>query len=119
MDKPKILICDDEEGVRESLSIILEKAYRPVLVSGGDEALKVLKENPDIKLVLLDVKMPKQDGLQVLKQIKNISSDISVIIITGYQTSETAAEAIKLGALDYIVKPIDSKHVLASVNKAL
>ena len=63
--------------------------------------------------------MPKSNGLEVLKEIKNLRSDIAVIMITGYQTTEMATEAIKLGALDYIIKPINSAAILSSVNKAL
>ena len=119
MEKTKILICDDEEGVRESLKLILERDYEPILVNDGEVALAKLKEDRDIKVVLMDIKMPKTDGLQILKQIKELNPDIAVIMITGYQTTETAAEAIKLGALDYILKPINSAAVLASLRKAL
>ncbi len=119
MEKPKVLICDDEEGVCESLRLILERDYEPILVNDGEQALAKLKQDRDIKVVLLDIKMPKLSGLEILKQIKNFSSDIAVIMITGYQTTETAAEAIKFGALDYILKPINSAAVLASVRKAL
>ena len=119
MEKLKILICDDEEGVRESLGLILERNYEPALVGDGEEALEILKDDRDVKLVLLEIKMPKSNGLEVLKQIKSFRPDIAVIMITGYQTTEMAAEAIKLGALDYIIKPINSGAVLASIRKAL
>lgn len=119
MEKPKILICDDEEGVRESLRLILERDYDLVLASDGEQALAKLKENPDINVVLLDIKMPVVDGLGILKQIKELQPDKPVIMITGYQTTETAAEAIKLGALDYIIKPINSAAVLSSIRRAL
>lgn len=119
MEKPKILICDDEEGIRESLTLILERDCEPILASDGKEALEKLKEDRDIKVVLLDIKMPKSNGLEILKNIKGLRSDIAVIMITGYQTTEMAAEAIKLGALDYIIKPINSAAVLASIRKAL
>jgi len=119
MKKPKILICDDEEGVQESLALILEMDYESIAVNDGREALDKLKQDNEIKIVLLDIKMPKSNGLEVLKEIKNLRSDIAVIMITGYQTTEMATEAIKLGALDYIIKPINSAAILSSVNKAL
>jgi len=119
MEKPKILICDDEEGVCESLRLILERDYESVIVETGNEALIKLSEDHNIKTVLLDIKMPKTNGLDILKKIKQTYPDVSVIMITGYQTTETAAEAIKLGALDYILKPINSGAVLSSVRKAL
>ena len=117
--KPKILVCDDEEGARESLKLILEKEYEPIFTGDGEEAVATIKNNHDIKALLLDIKMPKVDGLQILKQIKQFRPDLPVIIITGYQTAETAAEAIKLGALDYILKPINSAAVLNSIRKVL
>lgn len=119
MEKPKILICDDEEGVRESLRLILERDYEPVLAANGEEALAKIKQDPEIKVALLDIKMPKANGLEILKKIKELYPDTAVIMITGYQTTETAAEAIKLGALDYIIKPLNPSSVLASIRKAL
>ena len=119
MEKPKILICDDEEGVRESLRLILERDYEPVLIGSGEEALDRLKDDRDVKVALLDIKMPKSNGLEILKQIKAFRPETAVIMVTGYQTTEMAAEAIKHGALDYIIKPINSAAVLASIRKAL
>jgi len=119
MEKSKILICDDELGVRESLKLILERDYETILVSDGDEALEALKADKTIKAVLLDIKMPKTDGLEILKQLKQINRALAVIMVTGYQTTEMAAEAIKYGAVDYIIKPINSGAVLSAVHKAL
>ncbi len=119
MENPKILICDDEEGVRESLRLILERDYELVFIGSGAEVLDRLKEDRDIKVVLLDIKIPKSNGLEILKQIKSFRPDTAVIMVTGYQSTEMAAEAIKLGALDYIIKPINSAAVLASIRKAL
>ncbi|MBN1404902.1 MAG: response regulator [Candidatus Omnitrophica bacterium] len=119
MDKVKILICDDEEGVRESLRLILEKDYELVFANDGEETINKIKQDNEIKIILMDIKMPKRDGLNMLKQVKRDFPGVSVIMITGYQTAEIAAEAIKLGALDYIVKPIDSKQVLTSIRKLI
>ena len=119
MEKPKILICDDEEGVQESLKLILERGYETIFASDGDEAMAKLEKDHDIKAVLLDIKMPKSNGFEVLKKIKQTYPDTPVVMITGYQTTEMATEAIRLGALDYIIKPINSASVLASVRKAL
>ena len=118
-DKPKIIICDDEEGVRESLRLIIERDYEPIPASDGATALDKLNEDAEIKAVLLDIKMPKLTGLEILKLIKQTHPHMPVIMITGYQTAELAAEAIKLGALDYIIKPINSAAVLASLGKAI
>ena len=107
--KKKILIVDDEEGVRESLKLILEEKYDLTLASDGNECLKSLKANPQIELVLMDIKMPRMNGLEVLRQIKSLNPQMNVVIVTGYRSVETAQEAIKMGAGDYIIKPsIDS-----------
>ncbi len=117
--KQKILVCDDEMGVRESLRLVLEEKYEPIICEKPEECLLNLKNNPEVKLVLLDIKMPKMDGLITLKQIKSLYPDIKVIMVTGYRSVETAAEAIKTGASDYIIKPFESKDILERVAKIL
>jgi len=112
----RILVCDDEEGIRESLKLILEKEHEVIFAETGDEAIdKIRSSSPD--LVILDIKMPKKDGLETLKEIKRISPALKVIIATGYKSVETAQEAIKLGASDYIVKPFDREKILKIVQK--
>lgn len=118
MDKKKILICDDEEGIRESLKLILEDNYDLDFAVTGNEALvKVKSDSPDI--VILDIKMPKMNGLETLKEIKKISPNTKVIIASGYKSVETAQEAIKIGASDYIIKPFESKEILVKINSQL
>lgn len=119
MQKKKILICDDEEGVRESLRLILSDRFDLVFAENGDKAIETLKSNPEITAVLLDIKMPERNGIEVLKEIRSCNDDVSVIIVTGYQSVETAAEAIKSGASNYIVKPFESKTVLETIEKTL
>ena len=118
MNKLKILICDDEEGVRESLTLIVERDYESILAASAADAVSIVRNEKDIKAVLMDIKMPDKTGLEALKEIKKINPDLPVIMITGYQSTEMAAEAIKHGALDYIIKPINSAAVLSSINKA-
>ena len=115
-EKKRILICDDEEGVRESLNLILEKKYDCSFAVNGEEALKRVRENP-VSLIILDIKMPRMDGIETLKKIKEIDPGTKVIIATGYKSVETATEAVKCGASDYIVKPFESKQVLEAVAK--
>ena len=112
----KILICDDELGVRESLNLILENIYALDFASSGDEAIQKIEKNQYDGL-LLDIKMPQKNGLETLEEIRKISSDIKVIIITGYQSVETATKAVQLGAFDYITKPFDSSEVIEKVGK--
>lgn len=118
MKKKRILICDDEEGIRESLNLILEKDYDIFFATNGSEAIEHIKKNPT-DLVILDIKMPKMDGLETLKQIKHAKPGTKVIIATGYKSVETAAEATRHGANDYIVKPFESKEVLQAVKKQI
>ena len=116
--RPTILICDDEEGIRESFKLILEDHYTLKFAMNGLEAMETLKTfTPD--LMLLDIKMPKAHGMEVLKQIKKAKPKLPVIIVTGYQSVEMAQEAIKNGAADYIPKPFESKHLLKAVASAL
>ena len=112
----KILICDDEYGVRESLKLILEDAYDLDFASSGSEAIQKVKDS-DFDGMLLDIKMPAKDGLETLEEIRRISSGIKVIIVTGYQSVETASKAVKLGAMDYITKPFESSEVLEKLAK--
>ena len=114
MRKLRILIADDEEGIRESLKLILEGEYELVFVQQGEETLaKLARERFD--LALLDIKMPKLDGLEVLKQMKQQRLATPVIILTAYQSVELAKEAIKLGALDYLPKPFTRDQILESI----
>jgi DNA-binding NtrC family response regulator len=118
MSKKRILVCDDEEGIRESLNLILEKNYDVSFANNGEEAITHIKGNPT-DLVILDIKMPRMDGLETLKQIKKAKPDAKIIIATGYKSVETASEAIKQGASDYIVKPFEVAKVLEAVSKTI
>ena len=116
MEKKKVLICDDEEGVRESLRLILEDNYDLSFASTGSEAIEKTRANrPDI--VILDIKMPKTSGLETLKEIKKVLPGTKVIMASGYKSPEIALETVKYGAVDYIVKPFESKEVLKLLEK--
>lgn len=116
--KKQILICDDQPNIRESYKLILEKDYDLVFAVNGQDVLLYLTENtPD--LLLMDIKMPKMDGLTALKELKKVRPYLPVLIVTGYDSVETAAAALESGALDYIVKPFEPEQILKSVQKAL
>jgi DNA-binding NtrC family response regulator len=115
----KVLICDDEEGIRESLKLILEDHYDLIVTEDGEQCLFCIGNAKDIALVLIDIKMPNIDGLEILKQIKQKRPELKVVVITGYKSIETAAEASRLGASGYIVKPFDAKEILITVKNNL
>jgi len=108
----KVLIVDDDKNVRDFLERFLkQKGYLSVQsVESGKEAIDIIGEQ-DIKLVLLDIKLPGIDGIEVLRKIKEIKQDTGVIIITGFPEEATAKEALKLGAYDYIMKPFDLAYL--------
>ncbi len=119
MGKPRILIADDEEGIRESLNLILGEDYDLAFAKDGEETLAMLGAEP-FDLVLLDIKMPKLDGLQVLKRLKsNGTPSTPIMVLTAYQSVELAKEAIKLGARDYLPKPFEREQILQAVRGVL
>lgn len=113
----KIMICDDEEGVRESLKLILSDFYDLIVVDGGTQALHTLGNTKDVGLIFMDIKMPKVNGLDVLTEIKSKHPKTKIIMVTGYRSVETAAEATRLGASGYIVKPFKSEEILEVAKK--
>ena len=116
--KPVILICDDEEGIRESFNVILSDDYQLKFATNGLEAIETLKTlSPD--LMMLDIKMPKMNGMEILKQVKKLKPSLPVIIVTGYKSVEMAEEALRNGAADYLPKPFDSQKILKVVAETI
>jgi len=114
-----VLIVDDEKNIRLTLSQALEALALDIDTAvNGEEALAKLKEKP-ARLVLLDLKMPGMDGMEVLRRIRKSRSPARVIIITAHGTIESAVEAMKLGAVDFIQKPFAPKEIRAMVTKVL
>jgi DNA-binding NtrC family response regulator len=116
--KPSLLIVDDELGARQSLEVILEDDYRVLSAVNGQEALEILQREA-IDLVLLDVNMPNMDGLKVLQKIKEQDEEIDVIMVSALNLARKAADAIKLGAYDYITKPYEPDDILSTVNRVI
>ena len=114
-----ILIVDDEEGIRSSLAGILEdEGYRTVCAADGEEALALCaRELPG--LVLLDIWMPRMDGIETLKRLKELHPSLNVIMMSGHGTIETAVKSTKLGAYDFIEKPLSLEKVVVTVENAL
>jgi two-component system response regulator AtoC len=113
----RILIVDDEEIVRESLSGWLEKDGYTIGTAGdGPSALQAMEAQP-WSILLVDLKMPGMDGLEVLRRVKETHPEAAVVVMTAYATVDTAVNAMKLGAFDYIVKPFDPEEVSLMVEK--
>lgn len=114
-----ILLIDDEVEMLKNRSLIIRKlGYKCVTLNDSREALKVIEsEKPD--LVLTDLKMPGLTGIDILKLVKKINQEIIVIVFTGYATIQSAVEAIKLGAFDYIAKPFTVEQLKFSIERAL
>ncbi len=119
MNKLRILIADDEEGIRESLRLVLGTDCEVTCVSDGERALNALDTHGPFDLVLLDIKMPKVDGLEILKYLKNNGNLPPVLMLTAYQSVELAKEAVKLGARDYIPKPFEHDKVVTAIHSIL
>ena len=116
-EKP-ILVVDDEEGPREALRMILKENYNVLLAKDGQECLDLIRrERPG--LILLDVRLPGMDGIEVLERIKKIRPEIPIIIVSAVGTHKTVIDALKLGAVDFIAKPLDVVQVRDTVRRAL
>jgi DNA-binding NtrC family response regulator len=114
-----ILIADDEQGIRDSLQKLLEfESYRVLLANDGPSALGMAREER-IDLILLDIKMPGMDGLEVLSHLQEEQPELPVVIISGHGTIQTAVEATRLGAYDFIEKPIDADRILLVIRNGL
>ncbi|HWR82568.1 MAG TPA: sigma-54 dependent transcriptional regulator [Candidatus Deferrimicrobium sp.] len=116
---PNILVVEDKDSMRNMLTETLtEEGFGVDCVPNGRRALELIR-NKAYDLVLTDLKMPEVDGLQVLSGVKEIDSDISVVVMTAYGTIQDAVEAMKQGAYDFITKPFDTEHLCVLINRAL
>ncbi|MEO8655525.1 MAG: response regulator, partial [Ramlibacter sp.] len=117
--KARILIVDDEEIViRSCRRILTGEQYEVESVQDGWEALRKIDEN-NYDIIVLDIMMPKVDGLEVLQHVKERHPDIDVIMMTGLSQIQTAVKAMKLGAFDYLSKPFDPDELKLVVDRAL
>src|SRR5262249_1893275 len=119
MMAPRVLVVDDEVSMRELLSITLPQArYDVTLAEGGEGAVNALKSDA-FDLVITDLRMRKLDGLGVLRAAKELSPSTVVVVVTAFASTETAVEAMKLGAYDYITKPFKLEEMRLTIEKAL
>src|SRR5712692_5531104 len=117
--RAKVLIVDDDPSARKILESRLRMMdFQAIVASSGSEALEqVRREAPSI--VLLDLQMPKMSGIDVLRSLKREGLEAAVIVVTAHATIETAVEAMKQGAYDFITKPLDPKHLEIVLDKAV
>lgn len=114
----QLLLVDDEEKILTSYRILLEEeGMNTFIANNGLDALKIMDEHP-IDVVLLDVKMPGLDGVEVLRKTKQKHPLVEAIMLTGHASVESTVEGLKLGAFDYLVKPIDLSVLVTKVNEA-
>jgi DNA-binding response OmpR family regulator len=114
-----ILIVDDEANLRRTLALVLEKAsYVVTCASSGEEAMQFLQSN-HYDLMFLDLKMPDTDGMDLLPRIRNQYPDMPVLILTAHATLESAIDAVRKGARDYLIKPIDPPTILSRIEEIL
>ena len=113
-----VLVVDDEEVVRLSYRRVLDAECNVAVATSGTEALQAMEKHP-YDVVLLDVRMPGMDGMAVLKTIKQKWPESEVVIITGYPSVENAKEAVRLGAYDYLAKPLAPAEVVHAASAAM
>jgi DNA-binding NtrC family response regulator len=116
--KIRVLLVDDEEEFVETLAQRLEvREFDVTTALNGADALERLKDK-EIDLVILDLQMPGEDGISVLRKIKELKPLVEVIMLTGHATVETAIEGMKLGAFDFLIKPTETEELVEKINRA-
>lgn len=119
MSRKKVMVIDDDPVIRRGLKQILEGAgFEAEIFAGGHMAMEEIRQRP-LDLVITDLKMPGMNGLEVLRIVNAVQPEVPIVLITGYSTVETAVEAMKNGAVDYIAKPFTPAELLEKVNQAL
>ncbi|MCD6200881.1 MAG: sigma-54-dependent Fis family transcriptional regulator [Bacteroidales bacterium] len=116
--KPTLLIVDDEERSTHILKINFRDVYHVLVANNGEEALSLLEHEP-VNLILTDLRMPEMTGNELLRKIRENNNHIPVIIMTAYGTVENAVESMKMGAFDYILKPLDIENLSLTIERAL
>ena len=112
----KVLVIDDELGPRESVRFLLKDEYEVFCACGVDEGVAMLREHhPD--LIIMDIRMPGKSGIDGLREIRAIDTEVSVVMLTGYGALETAQDALRLGATDYLNKPFDTSEMRSAVRR--
>ena len=117
--KKSILIADDDKNTREAIVKALSHDYITHTASDGHKAIDILDKNEDIDIVLTDMMMPEMDGMELLEKIHSTNNDVTVILITGHSSIESAVDAMRKGAYDYLTKPVDLNKLEITIKNAL
>ncbi len=115
MSRSRVLLVDDEEIFARNMSkLLMKRGYEVTVVNGGADAIRALK-GQDFDVMVLDLKMPGTDGMGTLKQVKKLGIPVETLILTGHGSLETALEAVRLGAYDYLTKPCQIEKLVAKI----
>jgi DNA-binding NtrC family response regulator len=114
----KVLVVDDGADILRAIRVSLKDSYEVLTAENAKDALIVF-QNERPAIVITDIRMPGMSGIELMKQVKAIDSATQVIVISGHGDRETALEAVRLGAVDFLVKPIDTKRLKSAVKRAL
>ena len=113
-----LLLVDDEEKTLKAYSTLLEEeGMNTLIATNGPDALRIIDEHP-LDVVILDIKMPGLDGIEVLRKTKQTHPRVEVIMVTGNASVESTIEGLRLGAFDYLIKPVDPSVLVTKVNEA-
>ncbi|NLB07850.1 MAG: sigma-54-dependent Fis family transcriptional regulator, partial [Desulfobulbaceae bacterium] len=118
MHRERILIVDDDRLLQNSLTAILRERHQPLVSGSGEEALRLLQRTP-VDLVLLDVRLPGMDGIETLGKIRALQAELPVIMMTAYEDTATVIAAMRAGAHDYLIKPLEIEMFELAVDKGL
>ncbi len=119
MSPPHVLLVDDEEIFTRNIAKLLShRGYRVTAVNSGDAAIRALEEQP-FDVLVLDLKMPGLDGIATFREMLKLGLSVETIILTGHGSIDTALEAVKLGAHDYLTKPCEIEELVAKIDSAL
>ena len=120
MSAPLIMLVDDEvQFVETTAKRLTARNFRVISAFSAEACLEKIQTEPDIDVIILDIKMPGMDGIAALKEIKKISSLIEVIMLTGHGTIDSAIAAMKLGACDFLMKPFDMEELVFKIKEAV
>ena len=114
-----ILIVDDEKSIRENLAYALSSSYKTYKAANGREAMAIINRNSDIRIVVSDYEMPEMNGIELFDMIRNEKTKVGFIFVTGSTSIESAVDAMKKGAFDYMTKPVDLNKLETTIQHAI